>query len=38
MEGEQTVDFLLVREGIREFLASALGEHGRIAMTNDWRW
>jgi len=37
MEGEKTIDFLLVREGIREFLTSALGERGRIAvMRNDW--
>jgi hypothetical protein len=38
MEGEKTIDFLWVREGIKEFSMSALGERGRIAtMTNDWR-
>ena len=37
MEGEKTIDFLLVREGIREFLLSELVRRGRIAaMPNDW--
>lgn len=37
MEGEKTIDFLWVREGIKVFLMSALGERGRIAtMPNDW--
>ena len=39
MEDERTIDFLLVREGIREFSLSALVGRGRIAtMTNDWWW